>query len=394
MSDTVKTPATGFIDVIKMPTLEPILKAQKCEPVRKDREGAPIEGETFSGIAYPPLALSEILTLAYSNAFHTQCIALKSEMAVGMEYEAPKQVEDYLESLAVQQDSFLDLLNMVAWDWECLGNGYLEIARDRKGRIAELYHMHGQTVFSSTEGNKLKEYQQWIDTTIPFSVFGDRDGRNELMHFKRYTPFSSWYGLPEWVACLEALRLDQEKKTFYAAFFKNFAVPSLAVVLEGAEFDVETERKLQEGFAMMKGNDNAFRTLLLSIPMSDAKVKFERLMADFKDMPFDKLSQVTREEILAAHGVPPRLVGIVTAGALGGGDEAATQLNNFLRTKIQPRTKYLERRVKRILRDAGLPEEFVLKGTEPEATEATPDAWENSRTIAEVAQIAKMMDLI
>lgn len=386
MPDTIKTPAaSGFIDVIKMPVLEPILKAQ---------EAAPMEGEAFTGICYPPLALNTILDLAYSNAFHTQCIALKSEMSVGMEYEAPKQVEDYLESLAVEQDSFLDLLHMVAWDWECLGNGYLEVARDRTGRISELYHVHGQTVYASTEGNKLREYVQWLDTSIPFSVFGDKGERNELLHFKRYTPFSTWYGLPEWVACLEALRLDQEKKTFYAAFFKNFAVPSLAVVLEGAEFDAETERKLQEGFSQMKGNENAFRTLLLSIPMTDAKVKFERLMADFKDMPFDKLSQVTREEILAAHGVPPRLVGIVTAGALGGGDEAQTQLNNFLKTKIQPRTKYLERRVKRILRDAGLPEEFTLKGTEPEYAATAQGADANAKAIAEVAQIAKALDLV
>lgn len=374
----------GFLSVFKCEPLEPILKSQQA---------APIEGENFTGLVYPPLPLSQILDLAYSNAFHTQCIALKSEMAVGLEYEAPKQVEDYLESLAVEQDSFLDLLGMVAWDWECLGNGYLEVARDGKGKIAELYHVHGQTIYTSTEGNTLKEYIQWLDTSIPFSVFGDNDGRNELLHFKRYSPFSTWYGLPEWVACLEALRLDQEKKTFYAAFFKNFAVPSLAVVLEGAEFDEATEKKLQQGFAEMKGNDNAFRTLLLSIPMQDATVKFERLMADFKDMPFDKLSQVTREEILAAHGVPPRLVGIVTAGALGGGDEARSQLNNFVATKIRPRCKYLERRVKRILRDAGLPEEFELKGTALEEAEVSSEALAMTQGKAQLASVMKMLDL-
>ena len=82
---------------------------------------------------------------------------------------------------------------------------------------------------------------------MEFSAFGARDGQNELFAFRRYTPLSTWYGLPEWVAALEALRLDQEKKSFYAAFFRNYAVPSLAVVLTGAEFDEETEKTIREG---------------------------------------------------------------------------------------------------------------------------------------------------
>lgn len=339
---------------------------RNLEPILKARESMPSEGEGLTGLVYPPVSLNQILGLTYSNAFHTQCISLKAEMAIGLEYEAPGAVENFLEGISGDQDTFLDLLAMVTWDWECLGNGYLEVARSRKGQIGELYHVHAQTVYPSTNGNRLSEYVQETTNQVRFSTFGTRDGnRNELFHIKRYTPLSTYYGLPEWVACMEALRLDQEKKTFYAAFFKNFAVPALAVVLEGAEFDEAIEKKIQAGFNQMKGAENAFRALMLSIPFEGATVRFEKLMADFKDMPFDKLTQATREEILAAHGVPPRLVGIITAGSLGGGGEAEGQLLNFIATKIEPRTKFLERKVKLLLRDAGLPEEFVLKGIRP-----------------------------
>lgn len=343
-----------------------VLATRSMEPILKARESMPSEGEGLSGLVYPPVSLFQILSLTYSNAFHTQCIALKADMSVGLDYEAPKAVESYLEEISGDRETFLDLLSMLVWNWECLGNGYLEIARSRKGRIGEIFHVHAQTVYASASGNRLEEYVQETSSRVTFAPFGARDGRNELFHLKRYTPLSTWYGLPEWVACLEALRLDQEKKTFYAAFFKNFAVPALAVVLEGSEFDEATEKKLQEGFNRMKGAENAFRALLLSIPFDGATVKFERLMADFKDMPFDKLTQATREEILAAHGVPPRLVGIVTAGSLGGSGEAEGQLQNFISTKIEPRTKFVERKVHLLLRDAGLPEEFVLKGIRPE----------------------------
>ncbi len=346
---------------------------RKLEPILKMRESMPSDGEGLSGLVYPPVSLSRILDLTYSNAFHTQCIALKAEMSVGLEYEAPGNVERFLEEITGDQDTFLDLLGMAAWDWECLGNGYFEIARSRKGQIGEIYHVHGQTVYASAVGNRLAEYVQETSGQVLFSPFGAKDGRNELFHLKRYSPLSTWYGLPEWVACLEALRLDQEKKTFYAAFFRNFAVPALAVVLEGAEFDESIERKLQEGFNQMKGAENAFRALLLSIPFENAEVKFHKLMADFKDMPFDKLTQATREEILAAHGVPPRLVGIVTAGQLGGAGEADGQLRNFVGTKIEPRSRFLERKVNLLCRDAGLPEEFKLKGIRPAPQETATD---------------------
>ena len=164
-------------------------------------------------------------------------------------------------------------------------------------------------------------------------------------------------------------------------------MPALAVVLEGAEFDAETESRLKAGFDNMKGVDNAFRTLLLSIPFENATIKFEKLMADFKDMPFDKLTQATREEILAAHGTPPRLVGIITAGSLGGESEADAQLRNFVETKIKPRIKYLERRVKLLLRDAGLPEEFELKGICPEPIQPEVQKPEEGTSAAVLAKI-------
>ncbi len=345
-------------------SMEPMLKAQASMPPHGDD----------LGVVYPPLPLSQILSLTYSNAFHTQCIALKADMVVGLDYKAPKVAERFLESLS-QQEAFLELLHKAVWDWECMGNGYFEVARSRKGQIGELYHVHAQTVFADVRGNKLNGYVQEVTNTVPFSPFGARDGRNELFPFRRYSPLSTWYGLPEWIAALEALRLDQEKKTFYAAFFKNFAVPSLAVILTGAEFDEATETTIRDAFGQVKGADNAHRTMLLSVPFEDAKISFERLTADLKDLPFDKLSQSSREEILAAHGVPPRLVGIVTAGQLGGGSEMAGQMMSFVEMKVKPRMRYVENRVRMLLRDQGLPEEFELQGITPSlSSEGEPEA--------------------
>ena len=100
---------------------EPIfqtISGERMEPILKARVSRPAEGfgaGFADGLVYPPLPLSQILSLTYSNAFHTQCIALKADMAVGLEYEAPKQVETFLESVS-GSEPFLELLHRVAFD--------------------------------------------------------------------------------------------------------------------------------------------------------------------------------------------------------------------------------------------------------------------------------------
>ena len=121
----------------------------------------------------------------------------------------------------------------------------------------------------------------------------------------------------------------------------------------------------------------------------------QRLTAELKDMPFDKLSAATREEILAAHGVPPRLVGIVTAGQLGGGSEMEGQMLSFIEMKVRPRMKYLENRVNLLLRDAGLPEEFHLKGITPSIPKEQADAKTGrADKVAVEAEILKGLDIL
>lgn len=377
--------SVGWSSVLSLPALEPIVKSAAS---------APPDGGSL-GISYPPIPMGQILDLTYSNAFHTQCIALKADMACGLDYDAPGAVRTFLEKASGGRP-FLELLHDVVFDWECMGNGYLEIARDRKGRIGELFHVHAQTVYPRIDDRRLAGYVQFpgLGSPVRFAPWGStRGGENELFHLKRYTPLSTWWGLPEWVAALEALRLDQEKKTFYASFFRNYAVPSLAVILTGAEFDAEAEKKITEGFRSLKGAENANRTLLLSVPFEDATVTFERLMSDLKDLPFDKLSQSSREEILAAHGVPPRLVGIVTAGQLGGGSEMEGQMLSFVEMKIKPRAAYLEKRVKLLLRDAGLPEEFALRTIAPSIPEAQARAERGASEEAVALEVLKALRL-
>jgi len=70
-------------------------------------------------------------------------------------------------------------------------------------------------------------------------------------------------------------------------------------------------------------------------------VRLEKL-DNVEDMSFEKLKNVNRNDIIASHGVPPRLVGVMSAGQLGGGTELIDQLHAFNELVIKPKAKTIE----------------------------------------------------
>jgi capsid portal protein len=127
-------------------------------------------------------------------------------------------------------------------------------------------------------------------------------------------------------------------------FFITSGVPDLAIIVEGGEFDEETEKKVVEFFQTnLKGVENSHKTLYLPINDQDIKIRFEKLEPSRQWVyPNEKMRGTCRDNIVSAHGVPPRLVGIVTAGQLGGGGEIFGQLKIFQEATIEPRQSLFE----------------------------------------------------
>jgi HK97 family phage portal protein len=223
-----------------------------------------------------------------------------------------------------------------------------------------------------TYTNSKKGYLQLsgYGSHTPFLPFGSGD-LNEILHIRKKNIFSNFYGVPEWLPALESLRLDQNIKLFNSSFFKNSAKPDYAVILEGADFSPEAEKKIKDALKQTKGVENAHRTLILGVPFEDAKLRIEKIEQNMKDWDFEKITKASREEIIAAHGVPPRLLGIVTAGQPGGGGEMEGQLKTFYKTIIQPEGNYIAEKLNKILRAGGKQGtvKFVLpKELDPETT--------------------------
>jgi len=185
---------------------------------------------------------------------------------------------------------------------------------------------------------------------IPFHNIEKQLGDGHyILHFKRYTSISGYYGVPRWLSAIESLRIDLNTKLFLASFFDNHALPDFAIIVEGAEFSEEIQNTIKTKLEQNKGVENAHKILLLSVPYDNVNIKIEKLTQDLKNFELDKTYKNIREEIITAHGVPPRLVGIVEAGKLGDTNEGTSQLEMFLKGEIRKTQIYFASRINKYL---------------------------------------------
>ena len=151
---------------------------------------------------------------------------------------------------------------------------------------------------------------------------------------------------------LAALAGWRAQAEFNVRFFDNNAVPSYAVIIEGADISPKLEEDIRGYFRQIKGDPH--RTLILPVPgfngdsAGEVKVRFEKLAVDIKDASFRLYKADNALEICIAHGVPPYRVGWPLLDSLGGATAAEmTQIYND--SIVQPRQETWEQRLTRAL---------------------------------------------
>ncbi len=143
------------------------------------------------------------------------------------------------------------------------------------------------------------------------------------------------YGLPEWLPALQAALLNESATVFRRKYYSNGTHAGYILYVSEATFSNEDAEELQDAMAQAKGPGN-FRNLFLHLP--NGKEKGVQVIpvgeATAKD-EFLNIKSVTRDDILAAHRVPPVLIGVVpqVTGGFGKPSEAA---DTFHFAEIEP----------------------------------------------------------
>lgn len=352
----------------------------------------------------PPYNLDFLAKLYEMNASHNAAVTMKAVNIVGLGYHwipteqvkfelgvlqrgSQKAVVAKMDEFALEkiklsaqladlndEMEFNELMTAIWVDVEALGNGYLEIGRNNKRSINYIGHIPGQTMrvrakrdgFVQIVSNKYTYFRNYGDQDTADPT-GQDDQPNEILHFKKYSPNSTYYGVPDIVAALPAALGDKFAREYNLDYFENKAVPRYAFILKGAKLSAKAEATLINYFKNeLKGKHHG--TLYIPLPAGfgqQVEAEFKQIEVGIQDSSFINYIKENRTEILMVHRVPPSKVGITHNANLA---VSRDQDKTFKEQICAPEQRRVEKKIQKIFEE--FTKNFVLKFLEADIIDA------------------------
>jgi hypothetical protein len=266
-----------------------------------------------SDIVAPAFDFDALTRLYYANTYHRRAISLKASLLANI-VEAKS-----LEGKVNNPRKFLRYFALMS---EIYGSAFVEKAGSDR---APFYY-------------NLPTHEARVDRDRNIYQIANGEKRSlEGFYYAQDSITSRFYGEPDYLGAIAAIAAQQKIDAFNNAFFDNGARADKAIIFENSEPSEEQTKAFADFFgANYRGVRNAHKTLVLSSVGENSKIRIEDL-SRVDDLSFEKLKTITRDEIIAAHGVPPRMLGVMSAAQLGGGGEVAGQLQVFNELTIKPK---------------------------------------------------------
>ena len=255
-------------------------------------------------------------------------------------------------AMANRNETVYEVMEKCITDRILFGGYALNIVKSNDGGIAEFYHTDfsrlragKQDVFGNTgtywysvdwRGTQVNP-QKFKPIEIPAFNMVD-DSTSQIMYVKSYIPGMDYYTAPDWVAGITTVQLDIEIKNFHLCNTQNSMMPSMAVSFKNGTPNEEEMTMIQRQLeAKYTSTNNAGKFFLFFSENADSAPDITPIPNNASDAWYSNMAPQIEQTILTSHRITsPMILGIKTAGQLGGRDEVIDSYNLFLQTVIIP----------------------------------------------------------
>ncbi|STQ74591.1 phage portal protein [Grimontia hollisae] len=260
----------------------------------------------------PPINPEGLAQLANANAYHGSLLIARSNYVAGR-FKGGGNIRRHL-------------FQRFARDYTQFGHGALLKLRDRLGRVMGFFPLPGMYIRKRRNGDV------WLL---------ERDDKKRLYKAKdviwlaQYDPKQQVYGLPDYVGGLQSSLLNKDATLFRRRYYKNGAHMGFIFYSTDPKLKDEDEKMMKEAIASSKGVGN-FRSMYINIPNGHEKGIQLIPVGDIatKD-EFERIKNITAQDILVSHRFPPGKGGIVPTNTAGFGDPEKVG-REYLRDEIIP----------------------------------------------------------
>lgn len=151
----------------------------------------------------------------------------------------------------------------------------------------------------------------------------------EVVQLKEYDPVQQIYGVPQYLGGVQSVLLNEDATLFRRKYYQNGAHMGYIFYTADANLDEEDETALKEQIKNSKGVGN-FRSLFLNIPGGKPdSVKIIPVGDIATKDEFERVKNLTRNDVLAMWRINGALAGILPENNSGFGDLDKITRNNY-----------------------------------------------------------------
>jgi len=283
------------------------------EPVLEGRDILDMAEAWWTGEWYePPVSMAGLAKSYRANPHHASAVQVKRNVLASCFIPHPMLSSTEFSALAL--------------DFMLFGNGWLAKVTNRLGRAIKIERLPAKYMRRSKDGRACytPDYytRQWYEAGQTFQLI-EPDPNQEL------------YGIPEYIAALQSAWLNEAATLFRRKYYKNGSHAGFILYMTDAMQNEQDIENLKQALRDSKGPGN-FRNLMLYAPggKKDGIQIMPIAEVAAKD-EFFNIKNVSRDDVLAAHRVPPQLMGIIPNNTGGFGSiEAAADV--FARNELEP----------------------------------------------------------
>lgn len=220
----------------------------------------------------------------------------------------------------------------MALDYLVMGNGYLEERRNISGRPLRLVRSLAR---HTRRGVEPGEYYFLTQGAVGGLNGEHRFEPGTVHHVLEPDLSQEVYGVPEYLSALQSAFLNEAATLFRRRYYLNGAHAGFILYMTDSAQKQEDIDNLREALKGAKGPGN-FKNLFVHAPNGKKDgIQIMPISEVAAKDDFLNIKNVSRDDVLAAHRVPPQLLGVVPANAGGFGD-VGKATDAFFELEIKP----------------------------------------------------------
>lgn len=250
----------------------------------------------------PPVPLRGLARLLRANAYHGPILEFKTNVVM----------RGFLPSAALSRRA----MHAAATDYMVFANAYLRKVFNWYGEIVGLEHLPAINM------RRMRDHDHYGLLTASGQIMAFEPG--EVVHVKNYDVSQTIYGMPAYLGAIQSMLLNEDATLFRRRYYRNGAHMGYVFYAASAALQQEDSDRIKAAIQGAKGIGN-FRNMYLHIPNGREKDIQILPVGDFSTRDeLEKTKNISRDDIIAAHRIPPAMASIIPTNTAGFGDITKT----------------------------------------------------------------------